>query len=357
MAVDAAHGDDVVAGARADVGRAGVRGEHREIVIARAERDVEDLEIAVDDAARQRAAGDHRVATHAEAREVATGQHADVVRRAVAVEHVQRVDLVGLVDARVEVHRPVEVLVAGKRLVELARLDHGDVARRRDLSRGDEALVREIDHDQRVAFRAGGEGDGAARLDVVRELARHVGDALAGLHDVGMRGDERAVVEHDRPHLAGEHVGRLQLHERRLAGCRRARRVLERERLAGAVDDEQPRALGERGELLGRVHVDVGRERPCHLSARIPPGNDVGVLCGESVDQQHHGDVCSLGRSAVDGGGERDRSRSGWLQAQIRGERSAGAGRLDGEPRYEGSAAPVHDHQRAAFGSRGVIGK
>ena len=134
---------------------------------------------------------------------------------------------------------------------------------------------------------------------------------------MGVRGDERAVVEHDRPDLAREHVRRLQMDQGRLACRRRARRVLERERLAGAVDDEEPPTLGERREIVGRVHVDVSRERTRHLISRVIVGNDVAVLRRGLADQQDHRDAVAFRRGTVDGGSNRDRVGIAWLEAHI----------------------------------------
>ena len=118
--------DRIAAVARPDTRRALMSGFDGEDVIAGAEPDIEDLEVAIDDAAGQGPAADDRIPPHAETGQVILGQDTDVVGRAVAVVHVERVDLVFLVDSSVEVHGPEEVLIAHHRLAGLFRPRHRD---------------------------------------------------------------------------------------------------------------------------------------------------------------------------------------------------------------------------------------
>ena len=112
---DRLHVDHVGAAGARHGGRAAVRVLDREGVLAEAEMDLDRLEVRVGDPAGELLPGDDRLAAHPETREAVLRQHTDVVRGAVVVEHVQRVDLVGFLHARVRVERRDVVLVAGLR--------------------------------------------------------------------------------------------------------------------------------------------------------------------------------------------------------------------------------------------------
>ena len=93
VAVDGAQRDVVVTAAGDDRRVALVRGLDGEVVGAVAEHDPDVLEVAVGDAPRQQAAGDHRVGRHAQALQPRRAQRADIRGRAVLVVHDQPVDL------------------------------------------------------------------------------------------------------------------------------------------------------------------------------------------------------------------------------------------------------------------------
>ena len=266
------------------MGRPGVGGDDREVVLAIAQRDVEDLEVAVRDAARQRAAGDDGVAAHAKAGQVIGCQYAHVVGRAVAIEDIEGIDLRRLVDPGVEVDRAVEVVVARLRRVELAGLDDSDLADRRDVGRRDKGLAGEVGDDHPRAIGSRREGDDAAGNDALAQFARHVGEGLALPDHVGVGGGEGAVVKDDGPDLAREQGVGLEVHQRRRCRDRDRGKVRQAKASALAVDDEEGGAVGDGGESVRRVDVDGGRERAYHVRRQIGGTGGVGVLRGDIAD-------------------------------------------------------------------------
>ena len=194
VAVDGLDVDVVVTGAAGDVGRSGMRREDVEDIVAAAQLDVEHLEVAVHNAARQRAAGDDGIAAHAEAGEVVRRQEAFVIGRAVAVVDVQRIHLLSLIHAGVQIDRPIEVMVAHEWRVELAGFDDRDLPDRRHVHRRDEGLPDEIDDDHPRALGRRREGNDPADADAVAQGPRHVGKRFASGDHVRMRGREGGVV-------------------------------------------------------------------------------------------------------------------------------------------------------------------
>ena len=294
VAGDRLHVDGVGAGAAGDVGRAGVGRQDMELVGPRAKLDVEHLQVAVDDAARQDAAADRGVAAHAEAGEMVGAQETFVVGRAVAVVDSEGIDLRRLVDPGVEVDRAVEIVVAGRRGVELAALDDRGLAHRRHLDVGGESLAGEVGDHHPVAGRRGGEGDHAAADDAHRQFMRHVGQGVARLHHVGVGGREGGIVNNDGPHLAFEQRDGLACRQDQVdqgGACLDAVpgliRKLEVEAIA--VDDGKCRPLGDGGEGDGGVDVDRRRQRLDHVGRLVAGRGGVGVLGGGLADPQQRG--------------------------------------------------------------------
>ena len=122
VAANGFHRHGIGARAGRDDCRALVRGFNRQRVVARAELEAERFEVEILDAAANQLAADERVATHAKTGEAIFRQHTLVVRRTLAVEHVERIDLRGLGDPRIQVDRRVEVSVAHDRRQRITSL-------------------------------------------------------------------------------------------------------------------------------------------------------------------------------------------------------------------------------------------
>ena len=280
VAVDGLDVDVVVTGATGDVGRSGVCREDVEDIVAATQFDVEHLEVAIDDAARQGATADDGIAAHAEAGEVIRRQEACVIGRAVAVEDVQRIHLLRFVHAGIQVDRPVEVLVAGEWRVELAGFDDGDLPDRRHVRRRDEVLASEIDDDQASAFRGRGKGDDPADANAVAQGPRHVGQRFARADHVGVRGREGGIVEDDGPHLAGEQGVGCQVNQLRLAGNGGIRRVRKAEVGPGAIDDQEGRAVCQCGEVFRRIDIEGGGKALDDFGGGVVGDADIDILRG-----------------------------------------------------------------------------
>ena len=355
MAVDGLHVDRVVAGPRAEVGRTAVGRDDSEGVIARAQRDVKHFEVAVDDPAGQDAAGDHSVAGHAQAVERRRGEHTHVGGRAAGVGHVQGIDLHRFVDAGIQIDRPVEVLVACRGLVEFARLDDRHLAHRRDFDARGKGGVVEVCDDEPVA--AGGRAERRHRTgdDALRQFARHVGQRVARLDHIGVRGSEGGVVEDHRPHLAFEEGGRVE-RDAGSPGLGRGRcQVGHAERGTGAVDHVEGRAVGQRGEAVRRVDVDRRGQRGDHAGSGVGRAGGDAVL-GAGIAHPDERDVGHVlrqrPRPAQRGrGGGADQADGGRGEAQVVGladDREGHSGRR--------AAARPEDDQRAVLGGRGEGG-
>ena len=351
VAVDGLDVDVVIAGAGRNVGAAGVGRNNLEGIVAAAQFDVEDLEVAVDDPARQRAAGDDRIAAHAEAGQVVGSEDAHVIGGAVAVVDVEGIHLRRLFDAGVQVDRPVEVFIAGKRRAELAGFDDRDLADRRHLDGGDEALVGEVDDEHPRAFGDRREGDHPAGDNAVGQFPRQVGQRLARCNGVGMRGGEGGIVEDDGPYLAGEKGRGLQVDQSRLARTGGAGHIGKAEARPGAIDDKQGRAVGDGGEVLRRIDVDGRGERPDDVDGRVSRPGRVAVLGGNVADQQQQrvGHARSVGSGRQGDGGGRSLGVHSGDKARV-------CSRVNPIQRRDGAAASIHDQQRAALGGRRIGG-
>ena len=98
------------------------------------------------------------------------GQCAYVIRRAVAVVNIQRINLVLLVHTSVQVYRSIEIFVARDRLVEFASLDNGYITDRSDIDRSGKLGSLAVDDDQSAALGHSCKGHDSVDIDVIRQF-------------------------------------------------------------------------------------------------------------------------------------------------------------------------------------------
>ena len=196
--------DLVVAGTTVQVGNTPMGGFDGEDIVARTQLDVQRLQAVISDAARQLATGDDRVASHPKPGQAVLGQGTNVIGRAVAVEHVHHVDLLGLVDPDIRVHRSVEVAVAFLRPLDPFALKHGDGADRRDLHCCGEIVAGTVDDNQKSIICGGDKGTGRTLIDGLCQRLANLGSSLPGLHYAADSGARFAVIEDHGPDLTGD---------------------------------------------------------------------------------------------------------------------------------------------------------
>ena len=296
VAADRLHVDRVVAGTGHDRRRSVVRALDRDRVVPGPEVEVDRLEVRVRDPSGHGPPGHDRVAAHPQAGERVLRQHAGLVRRIGGVVDVERVDLLGLDDPRVEVERREVVLIA------LAGDDR--------LSVHDRPLARE---------RHGGAGDERGeRADATRrgEAVRQLPDQVAG----GVRGARR------------DRVVRLAVKRERRAVDRERPLVVRLRRREEVVGADRPpdRRLGghhraaHRGGAL-RLGAGARSDREADGEGRVVDPVQQQLAVTQQADPQLGG----VDAAAVDSGGEllgdrrsgliarrRDRQRRQTLQRQ-----------------------------------------
>ena len=199
------------------------------------------------------------------------------------------------------------------------------------------------------------------RCDALRGVAGHcaVGDRVA-------RHAGHAELVADPQTAADRHAHRRRRHRRVDQRASLHHRIVDRQRAAGAVDDEQLRPFGQRGDIGLRPGVDRGGQAGRDLADAWQ-----ALQAAHSIHHQRHRVAGDDGGAAADGDADLPglaRHRRAAQRQRVGGHhRRAGAGD-DGaggrmvdlgqrEGRTEGAAAALDDHQLCAVADGAEVGQ